>query len=125
MIAKLRDIKSIVEISDYSLYYLIALAILVLLIIVMIVFLLTRPKKRKKPTSKDIALKNLKNIDYRNSKNIAYCVVLNISLFTNDRNKNEIEKLLEKLEVYKYKKRIPDMEETLKNDIKKIINGLK
>ncbi|NOX16087.1 MAG: hypothetical protein GXP61_08705 [Epsilonproteobacteria bacterium] len=121
MVAKLRDIKGIVEVSDYSLYYLIALIILALLIIAVIVYILVQPKKSKKATSKEIALKKLKEINYDNSKEIAYIFTLNIPFFINDKNRQKIDETLKKLEIYKYKKETLDMDENLKNDILQII----
>lgn len=122
---KLRDIKGIVEVTDYSIYYLIALIFLIIAAIVVIVWFLRKPKKRKKPTSKEIALQHLKDIDYENSKDIAYTFSLNIPFFINEKNSEEIKKILEKLDVYKYKKEIPNMDKELKNSIRKIIKGLK
>ncbi len=123
--AKLKDIKGIVEVSDYSLYYLAGLTVLAVLIVGLIIYFLRKPKKRKKPTNKEIALKNLKNIDYKNTKDIAYMFTLNVPFFIDDKNREEISKLLEKLEIFKYKKEIPQMDESIKNDIKKVIKGLK
>ena len=122
---KLRDIKGIVEVTDYSIYYLGALIFLVFVAIIAIIWFLRRPKKRKKPTKEELALSNLKNIDYKNPKDVAYSFSLNIPFFTNEKNSEEIKKILEKLEVYKYKKEIPNMDEELKKSVKKIIKGLK
>ncbi|MCF6172647.1 MAG: hypothetical protein L3J44_02540 [Campylobacteraceae bacterium] len=119
--AKLRDIKGIVEVSDYSLYYLIALIVLALLIVAVIIYLVTQPRKSKKPTSKEMAAKKLKNINYKNSKEIAYVFTLNVTFFTNEKNRQKIDKILEKLEIYKYKKVTPNMDENFKNRIKQII----
>ena len=122
---KLRDIKGIVEVVDYSMYYLVMLIFLVFAAIIAIIWFLRKPKKRKKPTSTEIALQNLKDIDYENSKDIAYTFSLNIPFFTNEKNSEEIKKILEKAEVYKYKKDIPDMDEEFKKSVKKIIERLK
>ncbi len=122
---KLRDIKGIVEVVDYSMYYLGLLIFLAILAVVAIILYLRRPKKRKKPTSKEAALKNLRNIDYKNSKDIAYGFTLNIPFFIDEKNSDEIKKILEKLEDYKYKKEIPDMGKELKKSVKKIIERLK
>ena len=122
---KLRDIKGTVEVVDYSMYYLIVLIFLVFVAIIAIIWFLRKPKKRKKPTSAQKALQNLKDIDYENSKDIAYTFSLNIPFFTNEKNSEEIKKILEKAEVYKYKKDIPDMDEEFKKSVKKIIERLK
>ena len=122
---KLRDIKGIVEVVDYSMYYLVMLIFLVFAAIIAIIWFLRKPKKRKKPTNAQKALQNLKDIDYENSKDIAYTFSLNIPFFTNEKNSEEIKKILEKAEVYKYKKDIPDMDEEFKKSVKKIIERLK
>ncbi len=122
---KLRDIKGLVEVSDYSLYYFIALIVLAILIILVIIYLFTRPKRRKKPTSKKIALENLKNIDYANSKDIAYNFTLNIPYFIDEDYKSHITNILEKLEKYKYKKDTLDMDEELSKEIKNLIKELR
>jgi len=123
--AKLKDIKGIVEVGDYSMYYLLGYILLAILIFAVIFYLLTQPKKRKKPTEKEMALMELKSIDYDNSKDIAYKFTLNIPFFTVAENEKEIDDLLDKLEIYKYKKEIPDMDSELKKSIKKIIGRLK
>ena len=122
---KLRDIKGIVEVTDYSLYYLIGAILAVVIVLAILIYIFMQPKKRKKPTSAQIALKNLKNIDYENSKDVSYVFTLNIPFFETPENKEKIRELLDKLEVYKYKKYIPNMDKELKDDIKSFIKGLK
>ncbi len=122
---KLRDIKGIVEVTDYSLYYLIGAILAVVIVLAILIYIFMQPKKRKKPTSAQIALKNLKNIDYENSKDVSYTFTLNIPFFETSENKEKIRELLDKLEVYKYKKYIPNMDKELKDDIKSFIKGLK
>jgi len=123
--AKLRDIKGIVEVSDFSMYYLIALCILVLICICVLIYYLMQPKKRKKPTDREKALMKLKSIDFENVKDIAYGFTLNVPYFINENNKIKITKALEELEVFKYKKDVPQMLDSLKIEIKEIIKGLK
>ncbi len=122
---KLRDIKDIVEVSDYSIYYLFGYITLAILIFCVIIYLLSRQKKRKKLTKKEMALQELKNIDYENSKDIAYKFTLNIPYFIDEKNKKEIEELLESLKMYKYKKDIPTMDKELKQRVKKMIGVVK
>lgn len=122
---KLRDIKDIVGVSDYSMYYLIGYIILAILIFWVIIYLLSRQKKSKKLTKKEKALQELKNIDYKNSKDIAYKFTLNIPFFIDEKNEIEIEELLENLKIYKYKKDIPTMDKELKQRIKKMIGAVK
>jgi len=125
MVAKLRDIKGIVEVSDYSMYYLIALSLAVLIVIWVIIYILMQPKARKKPTNRQTALKNLKNINYGDVKEIAYTFTLNAPFFINETNKQDIDMILNKLEIFKYKKYIPKMEKDLKSEIKNMIKRFK
>ncbi len=122
---KLRDIKGIVEVSDFSMYYLIALCLLVLICIVLLIYYLMQPKKRQKPTNRDKALVSLKNLNFKDTKDIAYTFTLNVPYFINENNKTKIKKLLKELEIFKYKKDIPQMPDSLKVEIKEIIKGLK
>ncbi len=122
---KLKDIKGIVEVSDYSMYYLLAYILLGILIVALFLYFLKQPRRRKKPTSKELALETLKSMDYADAKDIAYKFTLNIPLFKDDENRKTIDDIEEKLEVYKYKKEIPDMDSELKKSIKKVIKGLK
>jgi flagellar biosynthesis/type III secretory pathway M-ring protein FliF/YscJ len=125
MVAKLKDIKGIVEVSDYSMYYLIALSLIVLIVIWVIIYILMQPKARKKPTNRQIALKNLQNINYDDTKEIAYNFTLNAPLFINETNKKDIDMTLDKLEIFKYKKDVPKMEKDLKSEIKNMIKRFK
>ena len=122
---KLRDIKGIVEVSDFSMYYLIALCLLVLICIAVLIYYLMQPKKRQKPTSRDKALINLKNLNFKDAKDVAYAFTLNVPYFINENNKMKIKKLLKELEIFKYKKDVPQMSDSLKVEIKEIIKGLR
>jgi len=125
MVAKLRDIKGIVEVSDFSMYYLIALSLIVLIIVFIIIYILMQPKPRKKPTNKQVALKNLKNLKYNDEKEVAYVFTLNAPFFINETNEKEVKAILKKLEVYKYRRYIPKIEKDLKNKIKNMIKRFK
>lgn len=121
----LKDIKGIVEVTDYSMYYLLGLIFAVLLMMIGIIYLYKKPKRRKKPTSRAVALDNLRNINYANAKEIAYSFTLNTPIFINEKNRDEYEGILKKLEIYKYEKEVPQMNEDLKNEIQKYIGRLK
>jgi len=123
---KLRDIKGLVEIQDYSLYYLLALVILGLLIASFVIYqLFFKRKRRKKPTKKEIALRELKNIDYSNPKDVAYKFTIFAESLLEESDKREYEMLVKELDSYKYKKEIPKMDEDLKKRVKNFIKGLK
>ncbi len=123
---KLRDIKGLVEIQDYSLYYLLALVSFGLLIASFMIYqLFFKRKRRKKPTKKEIALRELKNIDYSNPKDIAYKFTIFAGSFLEESDKREYEMLVKELDSYKYKKEIPNMDEDLKKRVKNFIKGLR
>lgn len=122
---KLKDIKGIVEVSDYSMYYLLGIIFAILLMIIGIIYLYKKPKRRKKPTSRVVALGNLKNINYANAKDTAYSFTLNTPFFINEKNRDQYESILQKLEIYKYEKEVPQINEDLKNEIQKYIGRLK
>ena len=123
---KLKDIKPIVEVVDFSFYYLIAIVSRVVLIVIFGLYrYFTRVKKTKILTQNQIALKRLKNLDFKDVKNVVYSFSVDGFLFLNDKNRDNFEALEEKLEQYKYKKDIPNLPNELKDDIKQFIKGLK
>lgn len=123
MIKGLKDIKPIVEIPDNSLIVLGIISFIVL-IALSLLYLLVKPKrrKRKKPTQRELNLQKLKNIDFSNDKDIAYTFTTLANEFLDDEVYN---KIVSKLEVYKYKKDTPPMPKSLKEQIKKEIRGIK
>ena len=123
MIKGLKDIKPIVEIPDNSLIVLGIISFIVL-IALSLLYLLVKPKrrKRKKPTKRELNLQKLKNIDFSNDKDIAYTFTTLANEFLDDEVYN---KIVSKLEVYKYKKDTPPMPKSLKEEIKKEIRGIK
>ena len=123
MIKGLKDIKPIVEIPDNSLIVLGIISFIVL-IALSLLYLLVKPKRRtrKKPTQRELDLQKLKNIDFSNDKDIAYTFTTLANEFLDDEVYN---KIVSKLEVYKYKKDTPPMPKSLKEQIKKEIRGIK
>jgi hypothetical protein len=102
---KLKDIQSIVPIDEYSLYYFIALCGAVLLSACLIMIIATKLYKKIKSRPKKIALNKLKNIDFSNPKKAAYVITKHAKLFY----KNSLyDQLIRELEIYKYKKNVPD-----------------
>jgi len=99
---KLRDIKPIVEVNDYSFYIFLAVVLGVILIIIAISYFVY--KKYKKPKY---------HFDLSDSKKTAYKLIELI------RDKEGSEKYIEKLHSYTYKKEVPPFDETLFEEIKK------
>jgi len=109
---KLRDIKGLMEIHEYSMYI---LMIIVFVVLLLLYFILKNFIFKKRKISKlKIAKKNLKNIDFLNSKKSAYTLSKYvIYVATNE----EVEKLDLMLEKYKYKK---DSQRFAEADLEKI-----
>jgi len=126
---KLKDIKPIVPIQDHSfLLFLVAILLLILILIAIVSYFLFFKKKkrrRKKLTQKEIALQNLKNLDFTNDKQIAYTFSKDAYLFLNEQNSQKYHEIEKKLSSYKYKKDIPSMPKELKDEIKQFIRNLK
>ncbi len=122
----LKDIKDIVEVPDYSLYFLIAITGVILLSIAYLIYLyLTRIKKTEVKTPREIALQNLKNIDFSDVKKVAYTFSVDGFLFIDDKNRDEFEMIEKDLQQYKYRKKVNDLDEKLKERIVKFIKALK
>ena len=124
MIKGLKDIKPIVEIPDNSLLILTIISFIVLIVLILL-YLLVKPKRRKrkpKPTKRELNLQRLKNIDFSNDKDIAYTFTTLANEFLDEVVYN---KIVSKLDIYKYKKDTPPMPKSLKEEIKKAIGGIK
>jgi len=124
MLDKLRDIKGLSPITDFSIYYLMALCFVILLVIIVAIYLYIQPRRKKKPTKKVLALKKLKNINFKDQKEVAYLFCLNSIYFVNEKNEARHKELVEKLERFKYKKEVPMLESALKQEIQDFIGRL-
>ena len=123
---ELKDIKGIIEVPDYSLWILLSIIVCVIFSLVLaIYFFKNRRKKRKKPTLKQIAMKNLKEINFDDTKCAVYTFCENFQYFTNEKNKESFEKLQKELEIFKYKKEIEKLSEEQINKIKSMIKEIK
>jgi len=126
---KLRDIKGIVEVHDSSLENLIALVGLTILGLLAIGFIFylykNRRKRRKRFTPKEIALEKLKNINYSDTKEVAYTFSTDGYLWVNELNENEFRDIEKRLISYKYKKETDELTTELKDRVKKYIEELK
>ena len=123
---ELKDIKGIIEVPDYSLWILLGLTTGVLLFLIFVIYYFkNRRKKRKKLTSKQIAMKNLKEIDFDDTKNAVYSFCGNFQYFINEKNKESFEELQKELEIFKYKKEIEKLSNEQKNKIKNMIKEIK
>ena len=122
----LRDIKDVVEVQEHSLAMLIALIATVLFFLGVALYLFkNRRRRRKKPTAKELALQKLRNLDYRDPKEVVYTFEAEGELFTNEKNQEDFNKIKKALEIYKYKRDVPLLDEVLKEQIEQFIKGLR
>ncbi len=122
----LRDIKDVVEVQEHSLAMLIALIVAVLFFLGVALYLFkNRRRRRKKPTAKEIALQKLQNLDYGNPKEVVYTFEADGELFVNEKNQEDFEKIKKELEIYKYKRDVPQLDKGVKAEIEQFIKGLR
>jgi flagellar biosynthesis/type III secretory pathway M-ring protein FliF/YscJ len=125
-VEELKDIKGIIEVPDYSLWILISIIVTIIFFIaITIYFFKNRRKKRKKLTLKQIAMKNLKEIDFNDTKDTVYAFCENFQYFIDEKNKESFEELQKELEMYKYKKKIEKISKELEDRIKSMIKEIK
>ncbi|MEA3492431.1 MAG: hypothetical protein U9R27_11080 [Campylobacterota bacterium] len=114
---QLRDIKPLMEIPDSSFYIFWGIVIFALLLIVAVLFFLIKKyiKQRKKNLAKQYLAK-LHTIDWVDTKESAYSATHYARLLaTDDRRRELFDQLERKLEQYKYKKEVAEVDEdTLK-----------
>jgi len=113
----LNDIKTIVEVPEYSMYYLIALSIISILVISALIYLLMKylENKRRYNVRKE-HYKLLNSVDLKDTKKAAYAISLYGATFKNDgdRQAGMYENITQRLEQYKYKKNVDSFDtETL------------
>lgn len=124
MIKGLKDIKPIVQIPDNSLLIMIV-TLFVLIMMGVLLYLLLKPKKRrKKPSKKELVLQRLKSLDFDDDKEVAYSFTKDVYLFVDEKNKQDYDDIVQKLEPFKYKKDVPAMDKKLKKQIKEFIRSL-
>ena len=122
----LRDIKDVVEVQEHSLAMLIALIVMVLLLFAVALYLFkNRRRRRKKLTAREIALEKLRSLDYSNPKEVVYSFEADGELFVNEKNRDNFEKIKKELEIYKYKRDVPPLDEGVKKEIEQFIKGLR
>ena len=123
---KLKDIKDIILVEDYSFEILLAIIFSSIIILLFaLYFYKNRRKRRKRLTPREIALNSLNSIDYNNQKEVAYRFTTNGAMFVDDKNEQEFKDIEEKLLEYKYKKDVPKLDKGLEIRVKEFIKGLK
>ena len=123
---KLKDIKDIVDVPDYSIYLLIGVTICVVILLFIALYLFKhRRKRRKRKSPKEIALERLKSIDFSDTKSVVYTFEELGKLFLDEKNQSEFESIKKELTIYKYKRDIPPLDSSVESRIKRFIGELK
>ncbi len=116
---KLKDIKSLVDIPDYSFYLYLLFIIVVTTLAAVFVYFLLRILSRKKINKKEEIKKRLRSLDLNDAKTVAYEITRYGRYLVSDESKARLyEDLVKKLTPYKYKKEVPPLNEELKKEIK-------
>jgi len=122
----LRDIKGFVEVPDESFFYLVlsgfALGLL-LTFLAWFIFRLLKPKRKSKRLSpKELAKLELKKIEFTDTKEAVYSFSENTQVVSPEHP--ALLDLLPKLEVYKFKKEVPELSSEDIEKMKSIIREL-
>ena len=117
MTDELRDIKPLLEIPDNSYYiYLAIVGVFAILGLSIIYFVVKKFLLNRKESQEQKYLKRLKTIDWSDAKSSAYLVTyLGRKLANDNRSKEVYSQILPMLEKYKYRAKVPSVdEETLR-----------
>lgn len=117
--SQLKDIKPIVTITDNSLIYFLTIVFIILLITG---FFYWKLRKAKYNDNRKNAILKLQELDYSNSKMVAYDFKKYAERLCNDDNKTQFEQINHALEHYKYKKQVDSLDPDLIQKIKEFIN---
>jgi hypothetical protein len=116
----LHDIKPLLEVQEYSLYYFIVVSVVALVIFLGLLYLVLRwLKMRNAFNIRKEHYKLLNNIDFSDAKRSAYDVTFYGATFKDDspRHNEMYKNLTQRLEQYKYKKDVDEMEDEVKSYI--------
>ncbi len=103
----LHDIKTIVEVPEYSLYYLIGITIVSIVVLATLAYLIYKYiQKRNAYNQRKEYYKLLHSIDLDDTKNAAYSISKYGAIFKDDgeRHSGMYANITDRLEQYKYKK---------------------
>ena len=123
---ELKDIKGFVEVPDSSfLYFMLTLGGLMALLVGLVLLYLwfRKPKRRaRRLSAKALAKRALKSIDFNDTKESVYLFSENIQIV--EPENQELEKFLNQLEIYKFKREVPTLAEEDKSKMKRYIKEL-
>jgi len=117
---ELHDIKTIVEIQEYSLFYLLGTIFIAILVLLALVYLVMRYIKNKNAYNKRVEhFKLMASQDLSKTKEAAYAITHFGLTFRDDspRHFEMYENLTKRLERYKYKKEVETFDDEVKSYI--------
>jgi len=117
---KLKDIRAIENIDIDFIPYIIG-AIVCLIVISIILYFIFR--KKRKPTKEQLAKKHLKNLDIDNldDKTLAYEFTHFGHICLQKHYEDEFDRIVHQLQRYKYKPKVPKIDDDLKHQMKDYI----
>ncbi len=122
---QLRDIKGLVEVTDYSFYYLLGLIGLGVVLLIAVAWIVYKKITKKAPlTQKKLAMELLEKFETGDAKETAYAFSHLAQYAVNDDKRTRLQALLDELEVYKYKKEVPELDVRLKKEIEQFAKEL-
>ena len=113
----IHDIKTLVEIQEYSFYYLLALIVLALVVLGAIIYMIIRYiKSKNRYNIRKEHSKILHDINFKDAKKSAYDITFYGATFKDDTQKHHdmYENMIERLESYKYKKSVEAIDDEVK-----------
>jgi hypothetical protein len=124
---QLKEIKPpvIIDISFYEILYYGGISIIAASILALLWSLLFNRRKRRRLSPKEIALNELKNLNFEDTKEAVYKFSINSKLLAKNEQKSELYGILHQLEKYKYRKDIPELEQKDIEVMKSFIKELK
>jgi len=118
----LRDIKGIVEVTDYSFYYLLLIvAVALFLLFLAAVWIYRRKSMHKMPQKRAEALRQLKKIDFTDTKQCVYDFTRLAHYAATERLGAQLDAILKDLERYKFKKEVPKIDKEVVKKMKSFI----
>ncbi len=120
---KIHDIKSLVEIPDFSLYVFAILCFLLLCIVASLIFLIYKTINNKKKNCKKEYYQILKNMDFSNPKEASYKISKYLRLL-DQKETSLIMALIKDLDEYKYKKNVKQIDKNILNKFEIIMETI-
>ena len=113
---KLRDIKPLMEVDDYSIYFVWGATLVAIILLIVLAYYLYRFFKHQKEVNlRKIYIDRLKNVNLQEAKSAAYEITYCLhQIDIEEKNIAMAHNLIERLEKYKYKKDVHPLDEDVK-----------